>query len=75
MTNNDTDIGPSHIVTSSGKVSAGHRKVVQQSVTDSRGLGDTIAKMTRAVGITPCGGCKQRQKKLNEIFPYPKGKK
>ncbi len=36
----------------------------------SRGLGDTIAKATRAVGIKPCGGCKDRQKKLNEIFPY-----
>ena len=36
----------------------------------SRGLGDTIAKITRAVGIKPCGGCKKRQKKLNELFPY-----
>tara|TARA_Y100000310_G_scaffold342212_1_gene444322 strand:+ start:919 stop:1155 length:237 start_codon:yes stop_codon:yes gene_type:complete len=36
----------------------------------SRGLGDTVAKMTRAVGIKPCGGCKKRQKKLNEMFPY-----
>jgi len=36
----------------------------------SRGLGDTIAKMTSAVGIKPCGGCKKRQKKLNEMFPY-----
>ncbi len=36
----------------------------------SRGLGDTIAKMTRAVGLRPCGGCKKRQKKLNEWFPY-----
>jgi len=36
----------------------------------SRGLGDTIAKITKAVGIKPCGGCKKRQKKLNEWFPY-----
>jgi len=36
----------------------------------SRGLGDTIAKLTKAVGIKPCGGCKDRQKKLNEWFPY-----
>jgi len=36
----------------------------------SRGLGDTVAKITKAVGIKPCGGCKKRQKKLNEWFPY-----
>ncbi len=36
----------------------------------SRGLGDTVAKLTKAVGIKPCGGCKERQKKLNEMFPY-----
>jgi len=24
----------------------------------SRGFGDTVAKMTKAVGIKPCGGCK-----------------
>lgn len=36
----------------------------------SRGFGDTVAKMTSAVGIKPCGGCKKRQEKLNKIFPY-----
>ncbi len=36
----------------------------------SKGLGDTIAKVTSAVGIKPCGGCKKRQEKLNKIFPY-----
>jgi hypothetical protein len=36
----------------------------------SRGLGDTIAKLTRKLGIKPCGGCKKRQKRLNELFPY-----
>lgn len=39
----------------------------------SRGLGDTIAKITKAVGIKPCGGCKKRQKKLNKAVPYKKG--
>lgn len=37
---------------------------------ESRGLGDTIAKATKAVGIKPCGGCKKRQKWLNDRFPY-----
>ncbi len=38
----------------------------------SRGLGDTVAKMTKTVGITPCGGCKKRQKDWNEKFPNKK---
>lgn len=36
----------------------------------SKGLGDTIAKMTKKVGIKPCGGCRKRQEKLNKMFPY-----
>lgn len=36
----------------------------------SRGLGDTVAKITRAVGIQPCGGCKERQAALNALVPY-----
>lgn len=38
----------------------------------SRGVGDTIAKITSAVGVKPCGGCKQRQEWLNEKLPYKK---
>lgn len=36
----------------------------------SRGLGDTIAKLTKAVGIKSCGGCKKRQEALNKLVPY-----
>jgi hypothetical protein len=36
----------------------------------SRGVGDTIAKITSAVGLKPCGGCKQRQEWLNKKLPY-----
>ena len=36
----------------------------------SRGLGDTIAKATKAVGIKPCGGCRKRQEALNRLVPY-----
>lgn len=36
----------------------------------SSGLGDTIAKITKSVGIKPCGGCRKRQATLNRIFPY-----
>lgn len=35
-----------------------------------RGLGDVIAAVTSAVGIKPCGGCKQRQETLNKIVPF-----
>jgi len=48
----------------------------------SKGLGDTISKITKATGIkkvvekfTPEGkdcGCDKRQEKLNEVFPYQK---
>lgn len=36
----------------------------------SRGLGDTVAKLTAAVGLKPCGGCKKRQDMLNRLVPY-----
>lgn len=38
----------------------------------SRGLGDTIAKATKAIGIKPCGRCRERQKLLNKVLPYKK---
>lgn len=37
---------------------------------ESKGLGDTIAKVTEAVGIKPCGSCKKRQEALNKMFSY-----
>lgn len=49
---------------------------------ESKGLGDTIAKITKATGIDKvveaivedCG-CKARQEKLNKMFPYKKNTK
>jgi hypothetical protein len=35
-----------------------------------RGLGDVIARATSAIGIKPCGGCKQRQEALNKLIPF-----
>jgi ABC-type thiamine transport system ATPase subunit len=49
---------------------------------ESKGLGDTIAKITKATGIDKvvkfvagedCG-CEERKQKLNELFPYTKPK-
>ena len=46
-----------------------------------KGLGDSVAALTRALGVDklaakyekvtgkPCG-CKERQEKLNKMFPY-----
>lgn len=47
--------------------------VTSGSKSKTQGLGDTIAKITKAVGLEPCGGCKKRQKWLNDKFPYKQG--
>ena len=51
---------------------------------ESKGLGDTIAKVTHAVGLDKVAetvakavgkedcGCNKRRQKLNDIFPYKK---
>ena len=36
----------------------------------SEGLGDTIAKITKAFGVKPCSKCEKRRKALNKAFPY-----
>lgn len=38
----------------------------------SKGLGDSIKKITEALKIPQCGACKRRQQKLNRLFPYQK---
>ena len=37
---------------------------------ESRGLGDTIKKVTNKLGVKQCGACKRRQLFLNKMFPY-----
>ena len=34
------------------------------------GLGDTVARITKRLGIKQCKGCKNRQVRLNELLPY-----
>ena len=36
----------------------------------SKGLGDTIAKVTKWAGIEPCESCKKRQNWANRWIPY-----
>ena len=41
----------------------------------SRGLGDTVAKVIKAVTfgrLRPCGGCRKRRSWLNKVIPYRK---
>jgi hypothetical protein len=38
----------------------------------SKGMGDTLKKIFLFLGFKPCNGCKDRQKKLNEMVPYNK---
>lgn len=33
------------------------------------GLGDVVARATKAVGIQPCGKCRKRQESLNKATP------
>lgn len=41
----------------------------------SAGLGDSIAKLTTALGIVPCQGCNKRKALLNKVFPWLKQKR
>lgn len=39
----------------------------------SRGLGDTVRKLTAALGLPHCASCDARQDRWNRRFPYPTG--
>ncbi len=50
---------------------------INDAIMKDKGLGDTIARATKATGInalvkavTKDCGCKKRQEKLNNMFPY-----
>lgn len=34
------------------------------------GLGDAVARVTKAMGFTPCGGCERRRRALNDLVPF-----
>lgn len=42
----------------------------QNILKDDKGFGDTVKRVTAAVGIKPCGGCQQRAEKLNKLIQY-----
>jgi len=37
---------------------------------DDKGLGDTVSRITKRLGIKECGGCKKRKAKLNKLIKY-----
>lgn len=39
---------------------------------ESKGFGDTVAKITKSFGIKPCAGCERRRNKFNEAIAYKK---
>ena len=39
-------------------------------MSESKGIGDSIAKLTKAVGIKPCKSCEKRKNILNRLFPF-----
>ena len=45
----------------------------QNILKDDAGLGDTIARTTKYMGIKKCGPCAERQKKLNKAVKYKRG--
>lgn len=47
-------------------------EITEETPTESKGLGDTIKKITRWFGIEPCDACEERAKKLNHMFSYLK---
>lgn len=49
---------------------AARTKDTRRNCPVSRGFGDTIAWFAALFGVKPCGGCKGRQEKLNDVVPY-----
>ena len=41
----------------------------------SKGFGDTVAKITKSFGITPCDACEKRRLSWNEKLAYAKKEK
>jgi hypothetical protein len=42
---------------------------VPDMVRERRGAGDVAAILPHIAGVTPCGGCKERQARWNERWP------
>ena len=47
------------------------RKKTRRNCGMKKGFGDTVANLTKAVGIKPCGGCQKRRARLNKATATP----
>ena len=47
------------------------RKKTRRMCGMKKGFGDTVANLTKAVGIKPCGGCQKRRARLNKATATP----
>lgn len=45
---------------------------LRQWIDKDQGVGDTLKKLTKAVGIKACKPCEKRAEKMNRLFPYRK---
>jgi len=39
------------------------------------GLGDVVARVTKAAGFKPCASCKRRQAALNRLLAFGRGRR
>ena len=51
--------------------SAVKKKPTKRNCGMKKGLGDTVARITKVVGVKPCGGCKKRRDRLNKATATP----
>jgi len=47
-------------------------KKLVEDFKDAKGLGDNIKAVTEVLGIEQCEKCKERQSRLNRLFPWLK---
>ena len=51
----------------SNEIQVEHKKLRQLAEDQGVGVGDLVAKLTKAFGIKPCSACEQRRKILNRL--------
>ena len=50
-----------------GEIRKDNKKLEELASTQGLGVGDLVAKLTKAFGIKPCSKCEQRRKVLNRL--------
>ena len=54
-------------VSNLGPVANDNKKLQDLAKEQGIGVGDLVAKLTKAFGIKPCSGCEQRRRVLNQL--------